>query len=209
MKSLYTYRPKDAKSRNFACGLMAALTKKKIKYDSKLVCGGNRSILVENITPEIESLYLEYQQKIIDQRNQFAKAIKINYKHNQSYKIDFLYRKLLYTTINGSIYLPQSWLGGKSIQNYEQNDFYTFNHVQISHSKQLDGERVIVKTLSKKSVWILPKDFYNHIDGLFEDLQNTGVYIKTMIEFLDRLAFFKFEGSQWEQFIQSKKIFEL
>lgn len=211
MIRLYSYNPKEAKYRQFAYGLLTQLQKNKIKPQIDRDRG--IAILSINETDQnlAQSIYNIYSEKIRLERIAFAKAIKINYpnKFFQIYKVSFLYNKLRKTSIGPNIYLPDHWKNGKSIQTSDQKDFYSFANVQISHSKSMDGDRLIVKTLSHKKVWILNNNFMENINAFFDDCKLQHHYITTMDELLDGMCIASFSGLDWKQFIDTKKIFEI
>lgn len=211
MTRLYSYNPKDYKARNFACGLLNTLHKQKITTQIIRDRGVAYISIEDQVKAVADKIYTDYTIKIQADKFAFSKAIKVNYslKSNNTYKVSFLYNKLRKTSIGQNIYLPDEWKDGKSIQNYDQNDFYSFFNVMISKSKQLDGERIIVKTLSQKKVWILYKTFMQDINGYLEDCQLSHMYVTTMDELLDGMCIQSFKGSEWKNFIDTKKLFEI
>jgi len=96
----------------------------------------------------------------------------------------------------------------ETIQNHQQSDFYTFNNVTISDSKGLNGRKILVTMLSKKSVWILPNDFQQRTNGLIEDWKMANEFGEKNFEsLLSELSEKEFKGEEWNNLIEEKKIF--
>lgn len=208
MKELFAYNTKDYRDRNQSVEVLTALSKANIAYERKNAYANKVIIRVKaNQLEKAQEVLAQVKAKQIERRGQFLKAIKLAECEGnmRKFSVDSLYNRLA-KRFAGSIYLPDSWRGGKAIQNYSQNDFWSFQFRNIVGAKELKGVHVIVTTLSNRKVWILPVKFQSSINGYFEDMQLAGTPILDMDSLLDTLAVKSFSGEEWNQLLADKKI---
>jgi len=208
MQTILNYNPKEYRSREYGIGLLTKLQKAGINTEV-LKSYSKHTIAVEDRDAEKAKQTLkDYVEAKNAAHEAFKKGIKIN-MDKQAFQVKFLYNKLK-ARFTSEIYLPDGWAYGKSMQNYSQSDFWSFNYVTISGSKTCNGRKVLVSMLSNRFVYILPADFMSRINGLLEDKQMEGVHIGMnyrVDDLLRDLAEQTFEGSAFKQMVDDKKIF--
>lgn len=209
MKTIIGYNPKEYKERNYALGLVDKIAKAKLFYNIQRKSFREHNVEVKDEEFEAASaIFEEYKVAKKAAAKQFAKGIKLIQANSRvgGFKVDFLYDKLKRKGFE-NLYLPEGWRDGKSIQNYSQNDFYSFIQYTIQGSKCLDGAAVIVTMLSKKKVWVLPADFQSQVNGFLEDAMMERDRITSLETLLDKMAKKTFTGEEWEQLFTDKKVF--
>lgn len=206
---IISYEPKNYRSREFALTLNNKLNKAGIETRISKESKVKHYIFVSQENFEkAEQLRQEYSTKKQADYDAFKKGIKLeqNSRFNQ-FNVDSLYNRLK-NYFPSQIYLPDGWKGGKSIQNYSQSDFYSFERVNIKGSLTLNGPKVIMTTFSKRFVLILPVDFQSRLGGLIEDKKmDHSMSEATFESLLTEIAEKRFEGVEWAQFFTEKKMF--
>lgn len=208
MQTILNYNPKDYRSRGYGIGLIVKLQKEGINPEI-MKSHSNHTISVEdNVADKAKEIFKQYAEAKETSYEMFKKGIKINIDKTE-FKVKYVYNKLK-SKFASEIYLPNEWSEGKSIQNYSQNDFWSFQFVTISGSKTCNGSKVLVTMLSKRFVYILPADFVSRINGLLEDKQMEGVHIGmnySINDLLRDLSDQTFEGAAFKQLLDDKKVF--
>lgn len=207
MTTIVTYNPNDYRSRNWGLDANNALIKASIRTNINRVSRTLHEVQVDdNSASSAKEVYKKFKERKDAERKQFLAGIKVTF--SGQFNVDSLYARLK-RIFQTDIHLPDTWRGGKSIQNWNQNDFWSFSFCSIKGSNSLDGNHVIVTTLSERKVWFLPTDFQSRISGLMEDYRMEGKHITRMDDLLDAMAIRTFDGQEWKENIKDKKVFIL
>lgn len=207
MKTIVSYNPKQYKERNWALDAANFLLRAGIKTTIQRTSYKSHDVQVEDsLLDKAKVEYKKFEEKKAKERAQFKAGIKVTF--SGQFNVDSLYTRLK-RLFPAGIYLPDTWKGGKSIQTYRQDDFWSFSFCEVNGSNTLDGRHIIVTTLSNRKVWFLPTDFQSRISGLIEDKRMEGKHIQTMDELLDEMSIRTFDGEEWAGNIKEKKVFIL